>query len=199
MCLWLYNVYSFLGESCWDFIEASLWKRGLQKKSPCAAVAQTAAGGATGPAKPEESTAPSLSARPCAGIKGEDATDGPMRPSGTCQNPHPTAAVGSAVAGLAPVGPCPPDLRYSANLNVQRKEKKMFVVLLVVSHWGVGPKVMCWPAGPTVIEVLWLSRSCAVLMEVVVWVALVQPMPVGIFCFANPPHLHSYFILQSIS
>ena len=97
-------------------------------------MAQTAAGGATGPAKPEESTAPSLSARPCAGIKGEDATDGPMRPSGTCQNPHPTAAVGSAVAGLAPVGPCPPDLRYSANLNVQRKEKKMFVVLLVVSH-----------------------------------------------------------------
>jgi hypothetical protein len=50
------------------------------------------------------------------GVKAPKPTDGPMRPSGTCQNPDPAAGVGLAVAGLRAVGPCPPDSRYSRNL-----------------------------------------------------------------------------------
>jgi len=57
-----------------------------------------------------------LSACPRTAFKAPEPTDGPMRPSGTCQNPDPAAGVGLAVAGLRAVGPCPPDSHYSGNL-----------------------------------------------------------------------------------
>jgi len=85
----------------------------LQKKPACCAGAgrvsrRPPAGGPWQKAR-RKSKAAALSARPLARRR---STDGPMRPSGTCRNPHPAAGVGLAVAGLpAAAGPCPPDSR----------------------------------------------------------------------------------------
>jgi hypothetical protein len=45
-----------------------------------------------------------------------------MRLSGVRQDEHRTAGDGLAVAGLAAVGPCPPDSRYSSQTRPERRQ-----------------------------------------------------------------------------
>lgn len=77
-----------------------------------------------------------------------------MRPSGA----HRTAGAGLAVAGLAAVGPCPPDSRYSKDETGQ-KGGQIFMGGLAsrVPPYVAGPRFPWRLSGPTVIDAMLFS------------------------------------------